>query len=242
MRVNGIPTRKRTVADVLRLEVPDGKARAFCQRYGYGNWQTMKPIHRKKLLTASETEIILTYNSELRGLANYYALADDFKSKLHKLEYLAHYSLCKTLAGKRKTSIGQVISRLREGGEFIHKYEIQGAIQTLKVFRLKHMESGVKQHGVDSIPYIPHLTLARSELVQRLNARICEYCGVSDCACQVHHIRKLKDLECRPNLMLWEKRMIAMRRKTYVLCPECHTLLHAGKLPDKRYQEKSLTG
>ena len=124
MRVNGVPTRKRTVTDVLRLEVPDGKAQEFCQRYGYGNWQTMKPIHRKRLLTASEAEIILTYNSELRGLANYYALADDYRSKLHKLEYLSNYSLCKTLAGKHKISMSRVISGLRKGNELIHKYEV----------------------------------------------------------------------------------------------------------------------
>jgi hypothetical protein len=30
--------------------------------------------------------------------------------------------------------------------------------------------------------------------------------------------------------------MIARKRKTLVLCVECHDLLHAGKLPDWRFK------
>ncbi|MGK5095043.1 hypothetical protein WDW89_23915, partial [Deltaproteobacteria bacterium TL4] len=32
----------------------------------------------------------------------------------------------------------------------------------------------------------------------------------------------------------WQRLMIARRRKTLVLCVECHDLLHRGKLPDWR--------
>lgn len=35
------------------------------------------------------------------------------------------------------------------------------------------------------------------------------------------------------------QRKIPRNRKTLVICTECHHLLHAGKLPDKRYKEKS---
>jgi hypothetical protein len=36
-----------------------------------------------------------------------------------------------------------------------------------------------------------------------------------------------------------DKVMIARRRKTIVLCVECHRLLHAGKLPDMRFRKIS---
>ena len=65
--------------------------------------ETMKPTHRPEILNASDAEIILTYNAELRGLANYYCLASDVKQKLSKLEYMVHYSLLKTFANKHKT-------------------------------------------------------------------------------------------------------------------------------------------
>lgn len=32
----------------------------------------------------------------------------------------------------------------------------------------------------------------------------------------------------------WEQAMIARKRKTMVLCNECHDLLHAGKLSDRQ--------
>ena len=70
---NGRYARQRTVKDRIRLDIPNGKAQKFCQRYGYGNWDQMKPIHRVKLTSLSDEEIVLIYNAELRGLANYYS-------------------------------------------------------------------------------------------------------------------------------------------------------------------------
>jgi hypothetical protein len=32
----------------------------------------------------------------------------------------------------------------------------------------------------------------------------------------------------------WERILITRKRKTIVLCIECHDLLHAGKLSDRR--------
>jgi RNA-directed DNA polymerase len=56
-------------------------------------------------MNLSEYEIITTYNAELRGFANYYAMATDVKRKLHTLGYLANYSLLATLAAKHKSGI-----------------------------------------------------------------------------------------------------------------------------------------
>jgi len=43
----------------------------------------------------------------------------------------------------------------------------------------------------------------------------------------LHHVRKLKDVKEKEG---WERIMIARKRKTMILCIECHDLLHAGKL------------
>lgn len=234
----GRHVKRRSVADTIRLEVPEGKAQEFCQKYGYGDWQKMKPRHRPELADNSETEIILTYNSELRGLANYYALANDVKTKLKKLEYLANYSLFNTLANKHKVRRKRIIARMRKGNEFIHEYKAKGEIKETKVFRLKHMENTV-DWDTDSIPNTLYLTASRSELVKRLNNGECEYCRRKNLPVQSHHLKKLKDLKKKPNLRLWQKVMIARNRKTLILCAECHEDLHKGKLPDKRYLKKS---
>jgi AI2M/AI1M-like HNH endonuclease len=79
-------------------------------------------------------------------------------------------------------------------------------------------------------------TIARSErneLIKRLLAEKCELCG-SRKNREVHHIRKLADLEKegreRPR---WVKTMAARRRKTLVVCHFCHQAIHAGR-PTRR--------
>jgi hypothetical protein len=76
----------------------------------------------------------------------------------------------------------------------------------------------------------PPVYAARSELVQRLLADTCELCGSHD-GVQVHHVRALKDLRRpgRAERPAWVKVMAARRRKTLVVCRECHTAIHTGR-------------
>ena len=236
--ISGRHTRRRTVAHTVRLEIPKGKAQAFCQRYGYGDWQRMKPLHRPQL-TGSDAEIIYTYNAELSGFANYYALADDVKTNLGKLEFMSNYSLFKTLANKHKVKKVKVIARLKKGNDYVHRYTVKGRIREVKVFKLKHMEKKQKKWNADEIPNTLYLCAGKTELVKRLNKDECEYCGRTTPPLRIHHIRKLRDLKKKPHLEMWEKVMIARNRKTLVLCKECHDLLHKGELPDNRYRDKA---
>ena len=81
----------------------------------------------------------------------------------------------------------------------------------------------------------PHF--ARSEIVERLNAEECEYCGKTGGYFEVHHVRKMADI--KDGKEFWQKLMIARNRKKIVVCIECHDLLHAGKLPDFRFKAMS---
>ena len=211
--------------------VPTRKVTEFCNKYRYGDWYRCKPLHRKELTDSSDVEIIETYNSELRGLANYYSLAYDVKAKLSRLQYLSNYSLIKTLANKHKTKMSSILKQLRQGNEWIHKYRIGSENCEVKIFRLRHMNKSRKQWKIDMIPNTHYLTSARSELVKRMNAGRCEYCDRDDLPTQVHHVKKLKDLRKKPNLEHWQEVMIARNRKTMILCSgtpdSCHILLHA---------------
>ncbi|GHO51601.1 hypothetical protein KSB_00760 [Ktedonobacter robiniae] len=53
---------------------------------------------------------------------------------------------------------------------------------------------------------------------------------------EVHHVRKLGNLKGKE---AWERQMIERRRKTMILCVECHDELHAGKLSEKKHLEKT---
>jgi len=74
----------------------------------------------------------------------------------------------------------------------------------------------------------------RSQVVDRLLAQKCELCG-SKHKIEVHHIRKLSDLQKKGSQPYpeWKKRMIARQRKTLVVCQSCHNKIHYGKYDGK---------
>jgi RNA-directed DNA polymerase len=224
--------RVRTAKGVIRFSIPKHKIRRFAKTHGYGIYAENKAKHRPYLLTSSEVEIVTMYNSEIRGFANYYLLAKNVKHTLSMLEHLAFRSLIKTLAGRRKTKMTEIYEQLKQGNEYVLKYKMNNVWNELKVFQLKHLTK--RPDGTDILPLTLHLYRTGTELIQRMNANLCEYCGNTSRPMEVHHVRKLKDLQAKKHLENWERVMIARNRKTLILCDECHHLLHQGKLPDNR--------
>jgi group II intron reverse transcriptase/maturase len=225
---------KRTISKQVQLHVPMEKVRMFCQRKGYGDFGRLRPIHKPGWLSRSDVEIIQAYNAELRGFANYYSLATDVKQILNRLEFIWKGSLFKTLANKHKTSVGKIAKKLKQGKEYTYRYRVQGGERHLKLYALKDLKRPSKTWTmVDVEPNVARYTWSRTEIVQRLNAQRCEYCGTDDGYFEVHHVRKLKDLDGKER---WQQVMAAMRRKTLVVCHVCHELLHNGTLPDWRYR------
>jgi RNA-directed DNA polymerase len=106
---------RRPPSEVMQLNVPWEKVFAFAARKAYGDLSVLKAKHRNHLLSCSDVEIVLAYNAELRGFSNYYALARDVKFKLNRLEFIHRWSLFKTLASKHKSSVRDVVARMRTG-------------------------------------------------------------------------------------------------------------------------------
>ena len=76
----------------------------------------------------------------------------------------------------------------------------------------------------------PNMAPPGNELIHRLLAGVCEICE-SRVGLQVHHLRKLADLDKpgRPERPAWIRLMAARKRKTLVVCESCHHEIHAGK-------------
>lgn len=229
---------RRTTKGIPILCVPKEKTKKFCKSKKYGQWETMKIFHKPELMQLSDAEIISTYNAELRGLANYYAMAKDVKAKLSKLFYIAHSSLVKTLAAKHKTSSKAIFSRLKHNRTLSLRYELKGKVKQLKVFKLSELKLIPRKHKeIDN--YLDTYTYSEgTELLRRWNAQECDICRKDEGYFEIHHIRKLKDI--KDGKEKWQKLMIARRRKTLVLCVECHHLLHSGKLPDWRFKDNRM--
>ncbi|MGG3805783.1 reverse transcriptase domain-containing protein [Metabacillus fastidiosus] len=195
----------------------------------YNEEQQMKSSHRPSLRNLDDLEIISTYNAEIRGLYGYYKLAKNV-STLHKFKYFMEYSMYKTFANKYKSSVPKVIKKFKVKGTFGIKYQTAKGEKFRKLYdegfkREKSTTKELKTYEdtlANTIVY-----KARSGLMKRLLANVCEYCGNNTSNIEMHHVKKLKNLKGKKN---WEKFMIARNRKTLALCKKCHVDLHAGKL------------
>ena len=222
----------KSVSERLQLHIPMDKLQKFCASKGYGNYQTTKATHKAERIQLSDAEIILAYNAELRGLANYYARAHSAKSKMHKLEYVWKQSLFKTLASKHRTSVRSIANRLKTDDGYVLTIAGENKTRSIRIFSLKDLRKPTPTDPrLDVRPNVSIWTLSRTEVIKRLNRKECEYCGAQKGAFEVHHIRKLKDVA--KGKALWQQIMASRRRKTLVLCRTCHHQLHAGTLPDR---------
>jgi group II intron reverse transcriptase/maturase len=223
---------RRTVKERLQLRVPHTKMSEFCQRKGYGNYENFRPSSRQSWVHMDDAEILLAYNAEMRGFANYYALANEAKTGLSKLMYIAKSSFLATLAKKHQSSISKENSRLRQGNNIvIYVNTKEGKSKRYTLFTLRDWKPPQPKEDVDQLPSTAHLRFGRSTLDQRLNANTCESCGKEGGYFEVHHVRKLKDLQGKE---WWEQVMSYRKRKTMILCVECHDLLHAHKLSNRQ--------
>jgi group II intron reverse transcriptase/maturase len=196
-----------------------------------------KTVHRPELVDDDDITIISLYQAQWRGLLNYYLMAVNVSIRLPSVYRAMKVSLLKTLARKHRLTVPQI---LRKYGETIYR----PPHGNLKILRATLPRPGKKtlvaQFGgleVRRRVFVPSCDPdaavrwnRRSELVQRLQADKCELCG-REVNCQVHHIRKLSDIDRpgrRPKTDA-ERVMAARKRKTLVLCRECHHKVDNGQ-------------
>lgn len=192
----------------------------------YGK-ENFKPKSRYYLKDNDDLEILEQYNSEIRGIRNYYSLANN-SSIVSSFGYIMQYSMFKTFATKYRTSVRKITQKLRIGKGFGVQYkDKKGNLKTRLFYNNGFSRKKLKySQNVDILPRTIMYT-AKTSLKQRLEAGKCEYCGNESGMIEIHHVRKLKDLKGKSRL---ETFMIARNRKTIALCRQCHSDLHLGRL------------
>lgn len=224
---------RRCANGQIGLRLPAEVVKKKCALY-------MKHDHvmpRPELLADDDYSIIQRYQAEYRGIVNYYLLTLNV-FWLHKLKWVMETSLLKTLAKKHKTTETRVASQLKVTVDTRY-----GPMKCLEV-RIEREEGKkplvarfggipLRQQPIGPLDdRDPHKTIrfGRSEIIQRLLTDKCELCGSTEDV-EVHHIRKLADLQIkgRTEKSLWAQNMAARRRKTLVVCRKCHMAIHAGK-------------
>lgn len=81
-----------------------------------------KALHRGKLINKSDIEILSAYNAEIRGLYNFYSMAND-SYKIGAFANVMKYSMFKTFANKYKTNVHRIRDRFYRNGNFTVEYQ-----------------------------------------------------------------------------------------------------------------------
>jgi group II intron reverse transcriptase/maturase len=222
---------KRVVNGAIELRAPKEVIDKNCAKYQKGG----KPMHRAELTNESDYANIQKYQERYRGLVQYYVPAVNIHW-FNRLHWVMRASLLKTLAHKHKSTVTKMVRKYQTETETRYgkmkclevRVEREGKKPLIARFGgipLRRQEKAVIQDINPNQVVIP-----RNEVVKRLLRDTCELCGSKE-GTAVHHIRKLSDLKKkgRKEKPLWMRTMIAMRRKTLVVCAYCHWAIHAGK-------------
>lgn len=195
-------------------------------------WKTkdgkIKPKARTTLIGCTDLEILSTYNSELRGISNYYSMANNF-NKLNYFAYLMEYSCLKTIASKHKSKVAKIIKKYKDSAnKWSIPYEVKSGKKRMKFADYRECKGNNKYcQDILSNAIIVH-KYSRTTFESRLSAKMCELCNTTDASnYEIHHVHKVKDLKGKQK---WEQMMIAKQRKTMTLCRECHKRIHGKRV------------
>jgi hypothetical protein len=194
------------------------------------------PACRNQMVNEADYNIVGRYGAEYRGLVQYYLLAGDV-FRLLRLRWVMETSMLETLSRKHRASVSKIAARYKAKIDTPHgprtcfeaKVERIGKKPLVARFGgipLKRQKRAVVTDRLSTGPIYPN-----KELIKRLLRGRCELCGQAD-GIEVHHIRNLAQLQ-RPGSLphAWEQAMTKCRRKSLVVCGDCHDLIHGRSVP-----------
>jgi group II intron reverse transcriptase/maturase len=183
----------------------------------------------------SDFRLVARYQTEFRGIAEYYQLAYN-RHRLGLLRWIMERSLTKTLGHKNKISVNKVWNRYHAtwqtpaGPRRGLQVTVERAGRRPLVARWGGVSLARRTAKVVLNDDLPAIWRKRpAELIGRLRTGRCELCQAHTDV-ETHHVRRLKDLHAgtraaRPE---WVKRMASRRRKTLIVCRDCHAEIHCG--------------
>lgn len=191
---------------------------------------TWKPRPRNYFQRNEDLEIVAQYNSEIRGLYNYYRLAENVSNHMHRFAYFMFYSMLKTFATKYRTRTKQIRQKYMKNGRFTVEYETKRGIKQIHfIERSFPRVYGLSKEQTDLVPNTRYI-LSTTKLSDRIKAETCELCRQSNTTIHMHHVKRLKNLREKSSKSYLEQQMIARNRKTIALCKECHLKRHKGEI------------
>ena len=222
---------KRSINGRLGLKVPADVIADKCKPYMQGD----KPVHRSERLHESPFSMVEKFQTEYRGIVQYYQLAYNV-SRLTRLRWVMETSLTKTLAAKLQISVKKVYEKYHAtiGTPYGLYKGLQVVVERDAGRRplVTHWGGVPLRRRKDAVLTDQPQTVwnTKTELLERLLADTCELCGSQE-DIEVHHVRALKDLrrKGRAEMPKWAMWMAARHRKTLVVCRTCHMDIQHGR-------------
>ena len=175
------------------------------------------PIAVPRLRHMSEIDIVRRYDTQVRGILNYYCLAANY-DMLKYFRHLMEYSCLKTLASKSQSTTAKILNKYHTADGWGIPYETKQGTKVASIAPLSVCKVG--KWMVDHDPWV-FTSYDPKKLTQqkRLNAGVCELCGCECDSCKVYHAGSMKRLKSTTD---WGKKMLHMKRKTLIVCPDCY--------------------
>ena len=221
---------RRAVNGQVGLRVPRDVIKAKCAPYCARG----KPAKQPALTNGDDYTIVAAFGAIYRGVVQYYLLAGDVH-RLHRLEWVMSTSMLKTLAGKHRSSASKMAARYKakvttpHGPRTCFEARIARDGRTPLVARFGGMPLH-RQRSATVLDRQPiRVDYPHKELLTRLLADTCEICQQPG-EVEVHHVRALTALAPPgPRQSEWATIMANRRRKTLVVCGNCHDRIHTGQ-------------
>lgn len=180
----------------------------------------------RNFLTKDKPEdICARYTTEIRGLYQYYRIADNISYAGNTFGYIMKYSFCKTLAKKLNSSTHKILLKYKKNLDIAIPYKGKRGETKFRIFYNDGFaqQQPNKDAECDNLPntfVLPYPTLA-----ERLMERNCELCGATNVNTVMYQVRKLTELKPTTE---WHKLMLKRWRKTLVVCERCNAKIHAN--------------
>jgi len=225
-------TIRRTLYGSVQLLLPSEKWIRKLQEYktykvikGENGEERWKVLHRGNLVSKKDVEIVSKYNSEIRGIYNYYRLAYNVSS-LNNFYFIMKRSLQKTFASKYTSTVSKIRNKYEKDSVFSVQYTTKAGIKTCEFYHegfARKIE--IAPDWIDILPQHKKYDKPNS-LGKRLKQKICELCGSNCDEVKMYHVRTLKELsDTNP----WELKMKAIRRKSLATCSNCYATIQNSK-------------
>ena len=176
-----------------------------------------KGIHRGKLINKLDQDIVKKYNAEIRGIYNFYWLANNV-SVLNKFYFIMEESMYRTFAAKYRSTLYKMKAKYEINDVFTVEYEIKSGKTKCEFYH----DGFVQKDEIlyDDVDILPQYRISEkpNSLARRLRAGICEVCKKNTSDIHMHHVKRLKDLTGKDE---FETIMMKRRRKSLALCSDC---------------------